>query len=267
MPETALATQAENEALLGFPEMTPTSSIDFPGGLVGAFPIRYLYRPDVDVRSLDAPWELCRTSIAPLSDLVDYLRRIIDSVHQTLFQSSYFWNTPQVAVLPISAPSEGIVDYHLWTTDYAVTTKTPSQVALAAVADIQQWLAVGQDEVARIAGYAPRSAKNWRDGMDPYPATVRRLFDIHALLGSLTQRIGIEGARLWLADISQRGIRRRDLIEDENGLRTVVSEAASMLFVLPSVGSSLVFEDEVTPNVPTQLDRSVEPVRRARRRV
>ena len=135
-----------------------------------------------------------------------------------------------------------------------------SRAALDAVKDIQEWLLIGQDEVAILANYAPRSVKNWRDGMEPYPATVRHLFDLHALVGSLINAKGADEGRVWL-------INRRDRITSEGGLREVISEASSMLFNPPSVTPFhlLEFEEETPPAVVQRPELFDGPVRRARR--
>jgi hypothetical protein len=145
---------------------------------------------------------------------------------------------------------------------------SPAATALSAVSDIQEWLLIGRDDVARLAGYAVGSPKNWLQGRDPYPATVRRLFDIHALLGSLVRTLGLERARLWLADEGTNGEVRRDELSSADGLRFVVSEAADLIFERPSLSPvpDLV-EDHNTSEFPPQPELfSGQPVRRVRRR-
>ncbi len=150
----------------------------------------------------------------------------------------------------------------------APAVKSPAQAALAAVCDIQEWLALGQDEVAELAGFAPRSVKNWREGMDPYPATVRRLFDLHALLGSLKQSMGRDRMRLWLDDSGAPGVSRRERLRENAGLRSVIAEAATMLFEAPAVAplQSLDFEEEVQLDLASRSEAFSGPVRRVGRR-
>ncbi len=139
--------------------------------------------------------------------------------------------------------------------------------ALSAVADIQSWLGMGRDDVAQVAGYSPRSIKNWREGTDPYPATVRRLFDIHALVGSLTQRLGQDGTRVWLATAAAGGRARRELLGTEDGLRNLVSEAAPILFEAPVRDARTVqFEEPTRPETPPRPELFVRAAHRTRHR-
>jgi hypothetical protein len=269
MFETALATRQENEAVVGSIDMTPTFSVDLPGGVATAFPMGSYSLPIYDIRDSLAAMEFRATSIAPFRQLVSYLEEVFDSLNQTLIQSAPFESTRQVWVVPVSArPNELVGDFESWASATVEESPSPAQTAVAAVADIQRWLAVGQDQVATLAGYAPRSVKNWREGMDPYPSTVRRLFDLHALLGSLTERMGVDGARLWLADASHTGVRRRDLIGEDAGLRSVISEASATLFERPNVAPihALDFDEEIDRDVSRRPDLFSGPVRRARRR-
>lgn len=267
--QTALATREENEAFLGFVDMTPTFSVDLPGGLVSSFPMGSYPRPTVIRRPSLANLEFCATSIAPLQQLVLYLSRALESMNQTLIQTVPFQSAQRIWVVPVAArPADPLGDFTSPTSRTADLAPSPADMALSAVADIQHWLAVGQDQVATLAGYAPRSIKNWREGMDPYASTVRRLFDLHALLGSLTHRMGVDGTRLWLAGASQDGTTRRDLLADDSGLRSIISEASSILFERPSIPPvhALEFEEEMQLDVPRRPDLFTGPVRRARRR-
>ncbi|MHB1536213.1 MAG: hypothetical protein ACYC1D_16705 [Acidimicrobiales bacterium] len=261
--ETMLATPQENDALRGALDVTPTFSIDLPGGIAAVFPMGFYSWPEIDAsRVHDVTFRA--TSISPSRSRGLYRDPTIESMSQTLTQSG-----SSIGVIPLLAWSfEGIGTSYGWKPSVVEEAPSAAQSALEAVADIQRWLAIGQDQVATLAGYAPRSVKNWREGMDPYPSTVRRLFDLHALLGSLTHRIGVEGARLWLADISHTGVRRRDRLADEDGLRSVISEAATTLFEQPSVlrMHALDFEESPEPEVPRRPGLFSGPVRRARRR-
>jgi hypothetical protein len=172
-------------------------------------------------------------------------------------------------VLVRSELPDVIGDMRLWTPiPIEPVMSSPAEAALAAVSDIQHWLAIGQDQVAALAGYSSRSVKNWREGMDPYPATVRRLFDLHALLGSLDRAMGTERVRLWLADTGPGGISRRERLADDAGLRSVVAEANAILFEEPTVAPlhALDFEEEGQRVVAHSPDVFSSPVRRVRSR-
>lgn len=261
MFETALATRQDDASTLGSLDVTPTFSVDLPGGVATAFPMGS-YSWSAGGANRSRALEFSATSVATFRQLAAYLNRVFEAINQTLIQSE-----TQIWVVPVSArPAEVIGDFHFSGPSIA-ERPSPAETALTAVSDIQRWLAVGQDQVANLAGYAPRSLKNWREGMDPYPSTVRRLLDLHALLGSLTHSMGVEGARLWLADAGQTGAQRRDRLADDAGLRSVISEASAILFERPTVPSMQALDfDEAESEVFRRPDVFSGPVRRARRR-
>ena len=263
MFQTALARREEDQALLGTIDITPTFSVVTPGAGAALFPqTPHPWR--IVGTSRSRLLESTATSIATRRQLTDHLDRLFAAMNQTRIE------TPeQIWVVPLSAqPAELIGDFHSWTPLVEPAPPSPAQVALAAVADLQQWLAIGQDQVAALAGYAPRCVKNWREGMGPYPSTVRRLFDVHALVGALTRAMGTEGARLWLTDGERAGASRRDRLADDAGLRAVISEATATLFEPPTVPPlhALDFDDETPAGITRGPDLFSGPVRRVRPR-
>jgi hypothetical protein len=263
MYQTALARYEEDQALLDPLDVTPIFSALAPG--VGT-----LSQGAPSWRGLGAspsrPRESAATSVATQRQVADHLDRLFAAVSQTMIADA---DAEQIWVVPLWAqPAELVGDFHPWSPPTLPTPPSPAQAALAAVADLQRWLAIGQDQVATLAGYAPRSVKNWRGQMDPYPATVRRLFDVHALISSLTRAMGTEGARLWLADVGNGETSRRDRIVDDAGLRSVISEASTALFEPPSVAPlhDLDFDEEVPAAISRRPDLFSGPVRRARLR-
>lgn len=263
MYQTALARHEEDQALLEPLDVTPTFSVVAPGAVATA--LRHDPRSwRIAGTSPSRPLESGATSIAPRRQLADHLDRLFAAVNQTMIEDA-----EQIWVVPLSAqPAELVGDFRSWNPPTNQAPLSAAQTALAAVADLQRWLAIGQDQVATLAGYAPRSVKNWREHMDPYPATVRRLFDVHALIGSLTRSMGTEGARLWLADAGKDAVSRRDRLVDDAGLRAVISEAAATLFEPPTVPGlhDLDFDEEGPAAIPRRPDLFSGPVRRARRR-
>ena len=261
MPELAVATSTEFEAFSTVIEGTPTFS-PIVSDVEVAFPL-VSWRPYRVERRQPTPPAVEATSIVSHSQLADYLNRVFASMSQTGIATAW-----QMWVIPLSVkPAELIGDFQQWAPAAETASLSPAQAALAAVGRVQKWLSIGQYQVATLAGYAPRSLKNWREGMDPYPATVRRLFDLEALLDSLTRKMGVERARLWLADASRDGVSRRDHLSDDEGVRLVISEASDILFERPTVPSvqELDFEEERTPEVSRRMDLFTGPVRRARR--
>lgn len=256
MYQTALARPEEDRALLGSFDFTPVFT-NPPRGLVVSV------LPGVP-KPWPAEWAAAgllagATAITTRSQLAEHLAAVSASISQTILDAA-----EQIWVLLRAEPADVVGDVRAWTpAPEEPATWSPAQAALAAVSDIQRWLAVGQDQVAALAGYAPRSVKNWREGMDPYPATVRRLFDLHALLGSLDRAMGTERARLWLADTS-----RRERLADDSGLRSVIAEATTILFEAPTVAPlhALDFEEEREGGVGPRPDSFSGPVHRVRRR-
>lgn len=263
MYQTALARREDDQALLGSIDVTPTVSIVPPGAAAAMLPQTAQPWWMVNMRGF-RPLESTATSIATRSQLNEHIDRLFAAMDQTMVESA-----EQIWVVPLSAqPAELVGDFFPWAPSVQPVLPPPAQAALAAVTDLQQWLAIGQDQVAALAGYAPRSVKNWRDGMGPYPSTVRRLFDVHALVGSLTRTMGTESARLWLADTGSGEVSRRDRFVDDAGLRTVITEATVTLFEPSTVPPlhDLDFEEEAPVEIPRRPDLFSGPVRRTRRR-
>jgi hypothetical protein len=261
MLQTALSRPEADQALLGSFDFTPVFATEPQQTGASVFPEA--------PRALPMDWGAIRalaaaTAVTTRRQLAEHLAAVSSAINQTIAEVG-----EQIWVLVRAEPSDVIGDMRNWMpTPDLPATPSPAQFALAAVSDIQRWLAVGQDQVAALAGYAPRSVKNWREGMDPYPATVRRLFDLHALLGSLTQSMGTEGVRLWLADAGSAGVSRRERLADDAGLRSVISEATTTLFEAPTVTPvhALDFDEEAERGVAPRPDAFSGPVRRVRRR-
>ncbi|MDA8303260.1 MAG: hypothetical protein M0005_17375 [Actinomycetota bacterium] len=261
MHQTALAHPEEDRAFLGSFDFTPVFTTK-PREIVASL---FLDRPRARPMDWGAVGALAAaTAITTQAQLAERLAAISSTISQTIVDIA-----EQVWVLVRAEPADVIGDMRTWIPSPAEpVTPSPAQAALAAVSDIQRWLAVGQDQVAALAGYAPRSVKNWREGMDPYPATVRRLFDLHALLGSLDRAMGTERTRLWLAGTGPAGVSRREHLADDAGLRSVIAEASTTLFEAPTVAPlhALDFEEEGRRDVPPRPDAFSGPVRRMRRR-
>lgn len=261
MYQTALARPEDDQALLGSFDITPVFTTQPREIVASAFP-----EPP---RARTAEWAALRalaaaTAIITQRQLADHLTAVSSAINQTIADVA-----EQIWLLVRAEPADVIGDMRTWMLAPVLpATRSPAQAALAAVSDIQRWLAIGQDQVAGLAGYAPRSVKNWREGMDPYPTTVRRLFDLHALLGSLDRSMGTEGARLWLAGADLAGASRRERLGDDAGLRSVIAEAATTLFEAPTVATlhALDFEEEAQRDVAPRPDAFSGPVRRVRRR-
>lgn len=101
--------------------------------------------------------------------------------------------------------------------------------ALSAVADLQGWFGLTEEAVADLGGFTRRSISNWRAGSEPYPKTVRGLFEIHALVSGLARAVGAAEMRAWLG-IGGTDPRRWAMLMDVSGRRNLLAEASSLLF-------------------------------------
>jgi hypothetical protein len=263
MEQTALI--AELPEMLVAPDVTPAFSFEAtptPPGLLASedrwrsWTTRHRWSP-----------ELRSTSLLPASLRAACLDKWFATVAFTA-ETSFLGEIAQIWVVPVDTrPTERVGDFEELFRPTPPAPPSPAERALAAVSDVQAWLGIGRDDVAQLAGYSPRSIKNWREGMDPYPATVRRLFDIHALVGALERQMGSDGARVWLADAAADGRARRDLLGEEAGLRALVSEAAAVLFEPPVRDARTVeLEEPAHPEIQPRPELFAGPVRRTRRR-
>lgn len=108
----------------------------------------------------------------------------------------------------------------------------PIAKAMEAVTDVARWLSVSQRDAARLCQVSVRATQYWVSGKTkvPRPSSVRRLYAVHAFLKALTERLGEEGATVWLRQPSETGPMRLALLESEEGPATLLDEAASILF-------------------------------------
>jgi len=102
--------------------------------------------------------------------------------------------------------------------------------AVAAVQRIQAWLDASVGQVAAIAGFAERSYHNWQLERSPRPSSVRRLFEVHAVLSGLVDTLDIGGTRAWLDQPSMSGEPRRALLLDSKRMGELLLEARNILF-------------------------------------
>jgi DNA-binding XRE family transcriptional regulator len=71
--------------------------------------------------------------------------------------------------------------------------------AFRAFTELRQWLRLSVPETASLVGVRRTTPNAWeRDGREPRPATARRLYQLHALVGSLIRRLGPTAGFAWL---------------------------------------------------------------------
>lgn len=126
-------------------------------------------------------------------------------------------------------------------------TRQTAVRALDAVRELQEWLGYTERDVARAAGFARRSLAYWRSGKGVYPKTVRRLFELHAVVRGLVERLGVSHAAVWLSQPSAadpRRTRQEVLVSGQEGIHEVLSQARPILFsIVPTEQLGPEFEE------------------------
>lgn len=104
--------------------------------------------------------------------------------------------------------------------------------ALAEIRDLTRWLNRSQSEIAEICSFSLRASRYWESGKTKTPrtATVRRLHEVHAFVGSLVDAVGRQDAREWLDQRSPTGISRLEVLATPDGVTTLLREASRLLF-------------------------------------
>jgi hypothetical protein len=71
--------------------------------------------------------------------------------------------------------------------------------AFRAFSELREWLSLSVPDAAELVGVGRTTPNSWeRDGREPRPRLARRLYQLHALIGSLVRRHGVERTRVWL---------------------------------------------------------------------
>jgi len=87
--------------------------------------------------------------------------------------------------------------------DPGVTTPSVPEVAppraYVAFKDLASWLSADEADIADMVGIGRTTPYAWRrDGREPRPSTVRRLYEYHATLDALRRRLGESAMQRWL---------------------------------------------------------------------
>jgi DNA-binding transcriptional regulator YiaG len=132
-----------------------------------------------------------------------------------------------------SAGSTGLVswDVELTRSSEATATIPPRAAeALEAVERLRATLALSEERVAELAGIARGSIRNWRTGAaTPYPATVRRLFEIDSVLLAARAALG-DRLSLWLLAPREGEPAPLEVLQLPDGPSRVAREASAMIF-------------------------------------
>jgi hypothetical protein len=172
----------------------------------------------------------------------------------------------QVAGLPAAIQVvEPVVDLPAASLEYVAREDVP---AYRAFKELTAWLEMTDDGIAGIVGIGRTTVYAWaRDGHEPRPATVRRLYQMHALIGAVYLRLGRSTMRQWLdaSDPSPRQLLAEHRIDELNRL------ARPVLFGRgrePELGLGASIDEsrpEIEPNRPDHPDRLTLSERRPRR--
>lgn len=147
----------------------------------------------------------------------------------------------------------------------------PGSVVLGVVQELQGWLGVNRSQVAEIGGFDRRNLSNWsRSGA--YPSTIRHMLSVHALVSSIVQALGVDGARTWLAAQTAQLVSRAsvapglvDLLGDDEKVNALVSAASGLLFVVPARSNQFADMDFDETTEVTSSDTASRIPRAARR--
>ncbi len=123
-----------------------------------------------------------------------------------------------------------------------------TEVVLRKFDDLKRWLNRGERYTAKISRISIRSLRYWSadNSIQPRAATVRRLFELHSLVGSLVEKAGEDATRNWFSTSTDNGKSRLDLLTHEDGVRLLIREASDILFAKPSpTTTDISYEEEL----------------------
>jgi hypothetical protein len=144
--------------------------------------------------------------------------------------------------------------------------------ALVAIDDLRRWLDKSQREVAELCHFSLRASRYWSSGKTKQTqrGTVRRLYEVHAFVGSLVSAIGRQRAREWLASRAEKGDIRLTVLSGDNGVPMLLREVGDFFFAeaprperpRPEASESA---EEIASTEPYQERYTQERVQRPRR--
>ena len=122
--------------------------------------------------------------------------------------------------------------------------------ALAAFDRVRHRLGLTDEKTAKLVDVARGSVRNWRQGnKQPYPATVRRLHEVDAILTAAESVLG-PGLDAWLRAMGPSGVPRIDALAKADGGALLMQELSPILFprkatkLLPGLHEITVDESE-----------------------
>jgi len=119
------------------------------------------------------------------------------------------------------------------------------QRALDAIGELRSALLASESGVAAIAGIDRNTVRTWRRGeRDPYPATVRPLFELQSLVRIVEALEFPGGARAWLTGPGPQGSTRLEVLHRSGGVDELAAELRPDFFTR-TVPSTLPIGDEL----------------------
>ncbi len=114
---------------------------------------------------------------------------------------------------------------------------------LGAIADIRSTLGISDAATARLIGVARNTLASWRKGeRDPYPATVRRLFEIHSIVSAASTLFG-DNASAWFHEYVDAST-RLGILASETGAAQIAAELRRMLFTVVGTHTLPALDDD-----------------------
>ncbi len=115
---------------------------------------------------------------------------------------------------------------------------------LAAIGELRSALLASETGVAAIVGIDRNTVRSWRrDERDPYPATVRQLFELQSLVRVVDALEFPGGARAWLYGEGPQGATRLDVLKRPGGVKELSAELRPAFFTR-AIPSTLPAADE-----------------------
>lgn len=106
--------------------------------------------------------------------------------------------------------------------------------ALAAIADIRSTLTISDAATASLVRVARNTLASWRKGeRAPYPATVRRLFEVHGVVSAASALLGGDTRNWFHGYVGDET--RLSVLAREGGVQRITAELRAQLF--PGVGT------------------------------
>jgi hypothetical protein len=101
---------------------------------------------------------------------------------------------------------------------------------LNAIDDIRTTLGIAESAAANLVRVARNTLASWRRGeRDPYPATVRTIFEVHSVVAAANALLGTDGARQWFHEFVGDQTRLESL-GTEGGVAALTAQLRGDLF-------------------------------------